>query len=75
MEKMSYNTFKEAPPYGTPVMCCIKLESGFKVYHVLTYYEDKNQEYDNRVFNTNGKLFGEVVSWRFLTTEEQKKHG
>lgn len=75
MEKMSYNTFKEAPPFETPVMCCVKLLSGFKTYHVLTYYDHKTPEYDNRVFDSSGKLSGEVISWRFLTEKEKKIYG
>lgn len=75
MEKMSYNTFKEPPPFGVEVMCTVKLLDGFKVYFKLTYHEDKSDDYNREVYSRDGDgtrvLIGHVESWRFLTAKEK----
>lgn len=78
MEKMSYNTFKEPPPYGVEVMCSIKLLDGFRVHLRLTYYDDGSDMYNREVYATDclgdKVLLGHVECWRFLT-EKEKRNG
>lgn len=77
MEKMAYNTFKEAPPFGVEVMCSVKLVDGFRIHLRLTYYDDGSDVYDREVYTKDcigeNVLLGHVESWRFLTEKEKKR--